>query len=52
MDEDAIEQAMEMSKGFMSPGMIAVMSIFGSLFMGAIISLITSAIMKKNSPFA
>jgi len=52
MDEDAIEQAIEMSKGFMSPGMISVMSIFGSLFMGAIISLITSAIMKKNSPFA
>ena len=52
MDEDAIEQAMEMSKGFMSPGMIAVMSIFGSLFMGAIISLIVAAIMKKNSPYA
>ena len=52
MGEDEIEQAMEITKGFMSPGMISVMSIFGSLFMGAIISLIVAAIMKKNSPYA
>jgi len=52
MDEDQIEEAMEMTKGFMSPGIISAMSIFGSLFMGAIVSLIVSAIMKKNSPYA
>lgn len=50
MDEDEVEQALEMASSFMSPGIMAISSVFMSLFSGLIISLIVAAIMKKDHP--
>jgi hypothetical protein len=52
MSEDQIEQAINLSKKMMTPGMMFLMSILSFTFFSAIISLITSAILKKNkNPF-
>ena len=48
MPEEQLEKALEMSKKFSTPTMMALMSIVGSLFFGLIISLISGAIMKKE----
>ncbi len=45
-----IEMAMEWTSKIMSPGGLFIMGIVGTLFMGFIISLIVSAITKKNNP--
>jgi len=48
LGEEQIEQALEMSKSFMSPGIMVAFSLIGSLFFGAIASLIGAAIFKKE----
>ena len=48
MTEEAIDMAMSMTEKMMTPTMILVMGIVGSMFIGAIISLIVAAIMKKD----
>jgi len=48
MDEALIEQQVEMSKKFMTPGIMAGMTIVGNVIIGLIISLIAGLIMKKE----
>jgi hypothetical protein len=50
MDDAQIEQALEVSQKFMSPGIMFVMVILGYLIMGFIFSLIIAAIMRKEKP--
>ncbi|ACT95670.1 DUF4199 domain-containing protein [Dyadobacter fermentans] len=50
MDDAQIEQAIEMSQKFMSPGIMFVTVILGYLVMGFIFSLIIAAIMRKEKP--
>lgn len=50
MDDAQIEQALEVSQKFMSPGIMFVSVIFGYLIMGFIFSLIIAAIMRKEKP--
>jgi hypothetical protein len=52
MSDEQIEQALEMSKKFMSPIMMAVFGYLASLFIGLIISLILAAVTKKENPNA
>jgi len=51
MPEEQLEKALEMSKKFSTPTMIALFSIIFSLFFGLIISLIAGAVMKKEEQF-
>lgn len=46
-----IDQAMGMMEPFMTPGMMVMWAAVGGLFMGLIICLITSAIVKKEHSF-
>jgi len=46
--EEALEQAMAVTSKFMKPGIMAIMGLFGSVFIGAIISLIIAAIFKRD----
>lgn len=48
MPDDQIEQALEYTKMFMSPGFLFVFSVIGMLFIGFILSLIIAAILKKD----
>jgi Protein of unknown function (DUF4199) len=48
MSEDQIESAMSMSEKFSSPGLGFVFGILGAIFVGFILSLIISAILKKD----
>ena len=48
MDEAIIERQIEMSKKFMSPGIMSALVLIGSLIAGLIISLIAGLIMKKE----
>ena len=48
LSDDQVEQAIEMQKKFMSPGIIAAMIVPGMTFMGFIFSLITSIFLKKE----
>lgn len=50
MEEAQIDSALETAKKFMSPGLLFVFSVFGYLISGLILSLIISAIMKKDKP--
>jgi hypothetical protein len=50
LSEQQIETAMGMVKKFMNPILMCLISIPSTVFMGLIISLITSAIFKKNQP--
>jgi hypothetical protein len=50
MTEEQIDQAMQMASKFMSPGMMFIFTVLGSLFIGFILSLIISAILRKNKP--
>jgi flagellar biosynthesis protein FliQ len=52
MSEEQIEQALEMSKKFMSPVMMTVFAYLGSLFFGLIISLVLAAVNKRENPNA
>lgn len=51
MDDAQIEQAVEMTQKFSSPGITFAIGVIGSIFIGFIIALIISAIMKKDKPF-
>lgn len=48
MSDEQIDTAMGITKMFMTPFMIATMTIIGSLFMGTIIALIGGLILKKE----
>jgi len=48
MKEDQIEAAMAMASKMMTPGWISIMGLFGSVFLGTIISLVTSFFVKKQ----
>jgi Protein of unknown function (DUF4199) len=50
MTEEQIDQAMQMAGKFMTPGMMFIFTVLGMLFFGFILSLIISAIMRKNKP--
>jgi hypothetical protein len=50
MDDAQIDQAMELSQKFMSPGVVFVMGVVGYVVMGFIVSLIIAAIMRKEKP--
>jgi flagellar biosynthesis protein FliQ len=47
MNEEMIEKTMEMSAKFMTPGIMAIMGLLGSVFIGTIISLVTSIFVKR-----
>ena len=49
MSDDQIQVAMNMTKKFMTPVMMAVWTVVGTAFIGCILSLIVAAIMKKES---
>ncbi len=46
--EDMIETSLEMQKKFMTPGIIAIFSIFGNLLFGIVASLIVSIFTRKE----
>ncbi len=48
LSDEQIERAIEMSSKFMSPGLMIVFMVLGSLLFGAIASLIGAAIYKKE----
>lgn len=50
MSDAEIDMAMEMTEKFVSPGMMLVWGIVGTLLIGFLLSLIVSAITKKNNP--
>lgn len=50
LDDQAIENALEISQKFQSPGLIFLFSVLGSVFIGLILSLIISAILQKKRP--
>jgi len=49
MSEDQIETAMSIASKMMSPAWLSIMGLFGSVFMGTVVSLITSIFVKKQS---
>ncbi|MGR6088544.1 MAG: DUF4199 domain-containing protein [Arcticibacter sp.] len=50
ISQQAIDQAMQVAEIFSSPGMIAATTIIASVFFIFILSLISSAILKKENP--
>jgi len=50
LSQEQTDQAMGMTRKFLSPGVMAIFGLVGSLFMGAIIALIGAAIFKKERP--
>jgi hypothetical protein len=48
--EEALDQAMGITKKFMSPVMMTIFGLLGSVFFGTIVALIIAAIFKKNEP--
>jgi Protein of unknown function (DUF4199) len=50
LPDDQIEQAMQYSKMFMSPGVMFVAGVFFTVLLGFVLSLIIAAIMKKDKP--
>ena len=53
LTDEQIEQTMEVMQKFQSPGLQFMAGVLGAIFIGAILSLIISAIMrrKNNNPF-
>lgn len=49
MSEEQIEKGLEMSKKFMTPGLMIAFSLFGTLVFGAIAALIAAAVHKKEN---
>ncbi|GGC08569.1 DUF4199 domain-containing protein [Dyadobacter sediminis] len=49
-DDAQIDQAMELSQRFMSPGIVFFMGVLGSILMGLIVSLIVAAILRREKP--
>ncbi|MCF8464132.1 MAG: DUF4199 domain-containing protein [Flavobacteriales bacterium] len=53
LPDDQVEIAMEMTKKFMQPGPMAAMVVLSYTFVGFLISLVTSGILRKDGdPFA
>ncbi|WP_025764791.1 DUF4199 domain-containing protein [Dyadobacter tibetensis] len=50
MDDAQIDQAVELSQKFMSPGVMFLMSVVGFILIGFIISLIVSLVIRKEKP--
>jgi hypothetical protein len=50
MSEAQIEQAMQITSSFMSPGMMLVMGLFGGIVLSVIFALIITIFTQKNSP--
>ena len=50
LTQQQIDNAMEISAKFMSPGIMSAFAIIATLFFGFIISLVSGLIMKKNPP--
>lgn len=50
MDDTQIDAAIEMSSKFSTPGITFALGIFMAILLGFIVSLIVSAIMKKDKP--
>src|SRR5690606_8621772 len=50
--DDEIEQALSMTEKMMTPEMIVIFAILGSLLMGLVFSLIISAFTKNSNPEA
>jgi len=50
LSPEQIDQAIEMSKVFMSPGAMFVWGVVGSIFLGFVFSLIIAAFVKKDKP--
>lgn len=50
MSDEQIEQAMSFTETFMSPELLSVFAILGSVFFGFILSLIISAFTKNSNP--
>jgi len=50
LSDDQIEKAMEYSKMFINPGVLFIVSLIGTIFIGFIFSLIIAAILKKDKP--
>ncbi len=48
MSEDQVEAAMSMASKMMTPGFLSISALFGAVFGGTIISLITSIFVKKQ----
>lgn len=53
MSDEQIDQALEISQKFQSPGFMFIAGVFGTLIMGFLLALIISAIMRRNkaNPF-
>ncbi len=53
LSDEQIDQAMEMSEKFQSPGFTFIAGIFGTLIMGFLLSLIVAAFIRRNkaNPF-
>ncbi len=49
MSEEHIEKGLEISKKFMTPGLMIAFSLFGTLVFGAIAALIAAAVHKKEN---
>ncbi|WP_026449703.1 DUF4199 domain-containing protein [Aequorivita capsosiphonis] len=50
MSQEQLENAMEISSKFMSPGIMSAFAIISTLFFGFLISLVAGLIMKRNPP--
>ncbi len=50
MDDSQIDQAMEITEKFMTPGVMFLVQVLTYLFIGFIISLILAAILRKDKP--
>jgi hypothetical protein len=50
MDDSQIDQAMEISQKFMSPGVMFAFAVIGYLLMGFLLSLVIAAIIRKDKP--
>ncbi len=50
MDDTQIDNAMKFSQMFMSPGVLFVIGVIGSLIMGFLLSLVISAILRRDKP--
>ncbi|MDA3927449.1 MAG: DUF4199 domain-containing protein [Prolixibacteraceae bacterium] len=48
LSDDMIEQQMDMQRNFSSPAIKSIASVFGTVFQGLLISLITSIFMRKK----
>ena len=53
LSDDQIDQAMEMSQKFQSPGFTFIAGVFGTIIMGLLLSLIVAAFIRRNktNPF-